>query len=252
MTSARLTSLPAFTASFRTHCSLIPLFAGSGGAILGGYVADKLLKCRRRDGGRCGPTGRVFVMILSNILAAPFAAGALLAPADWNEDLGGFLCLIGSNLLGEMWIGICLALVTELVPKEMRTTSVAIYLFIITNIGGNMPSAVTALANAFSFSDSTKRLRAALLILYPGTYALSSVFFVFLLLIVRRDITKVAEAEGEKKPLTIPNDDGEAPILLAEAGSNSYSLSNDIEGDAPRSKQLRDTLQSDLISNSDL
>lgn len=34
-----------------------------------------------------------------------------------------------------MWIGVCLTIVLELTPRNMHTTSIAIYMFIITNIG---------------------------------------------------------------------------------------------------------------------
>ncbi len=40
-------------------------------------------------------------------------------------------------VIGEMWIGVFLTIVLELTPKKMHTTSIAIYLFIITNIGAS-------------------------------------------------------------------------------------------------------------------
>lgn len=52
-------------------------------------------------------------------------------------------------LTGEVWVGITLAVVIELVPKELRTASIALYLFIISNIGGNMPLLVPPLQNFF-------------------------------------------------------------------------------------------------------
>ncbi len=41
-------------------------------------------------------------------------------------------------IIGEMWIGVCLSVVVELVPKKLRITGIGLYFFIITNIGGNM------------------------------------------------------------------------------------------------------------------
>ena len=59
-------------------------------------------------------------------------------------------CLNASRLfLGEMWISITMTIVIELVPADLRTTCVAMYLFIITNIGGNAPLLVTPIQNAF-------------------------------------------------------------------------------------------------------
>jgi len=48
-----------------------------------------------------------------------------------------------------MWIGVCLTCVLELVPERIRAASVAYYLFIITNIGGNIPLLIPPLRKAF-------------------------------------------------------------------------------------------------------
>ena len=55
-----------------------------------------------------------------------------------------------------MWIGITLAIVVELVPANIRTSAVAVYLFIISNIGGNMPLLVPPIREAFEAADYTK------------------------------------------------------------------------------------------------
>ena len=54
---------------------------------------------------------------------------------------------------GEMWVSVALAVLVELVPSNVRTTAVAVYLFIITNIGGNMPLLVPVLKRAFRASN---------------------------------------------------------------------------------------------------
>jgi hypothetical protein len=51
--------------------------------------------------------------------------------------------------LGEMWVGVALAVLVELVPADVRTTAVAAYFFIISNIGGNMPLLVPPVKKAF-------------------------------------------------------------------------------------------------------
>ena len=48
-----------------------------------------------------------------------------------------------------MWISITMTIVIELVPADLRTSCVALYLFVITNIGGNAPLLVTPIQNAF-------------------------------------------------------------------------------------------------------
>lgn len=67
---------------------------------------------------------------------------------------------------GEMWVSVTLAVVIELVPSNIRTTAIAYYFFIISNIGGNMPLLVPPIEQALG-------LRAALYILYPGCYLLA-------------------------------------------------------------------------------
>ncbi len=44
---------------------------------------------------------------------------------------------------GEMWVGVCLSVVVELVPENLRNTGVGFYFFIISNIGGNMQNLLT-------------------------------------------------------------------------------------------------------------
>jgi hypothetical protein len=51
-----------------------------------------------------------------------------------------------------MWVSVTLAVLVELVPSKIKTTSVAVYFFIISNIGGNMPLLVPALKNLFENS----------------------------------------------------------------------------------------------------
>ena len=55
-----------------------------------------------------------------------------------------------------MWIGITLTIVVEMIPANIRTSAVAVYLFIISNIGGNMPLLVPPFQDAFEKSGFTK------------------------------------------------------------------------------------------------
>lgn len=123
------------------------------------------------------------------IIAAPFAAGALFLKPPW-----AFISLIPSNIIGEMWVGVTLTVVVELVPNTIRSPAVAGYLFIISIIGGNVPLLVPPLKEVTS-------LRTALYILYPGLYLLSSVFFLLTLSSLKRDMRRAKEEEEVIKPL---------------------------------------------------
>ncbi|XP_078605979.1 MFS-type efflux pump MSMEG_3705-like [Branchiostoma floridae x Branchiostoma japonicum] len=162
--------------------SWVPLVGGSCGVLFGGFISDRVVK-------RVGPQGRIWVLVISQLCAAPFAALAL-----YLEPPYAFLMLIPSNIIGEMWVGVTLAVVVELVPSYIRTSTVAVYLFISTNIGGNSPLLVTPLRKATSF-------RTALTILFPGLYVAGSLLFVLTLLVLRRDIKKVKQEEEERQLL---------------------------------------------------
>ncbi|CAH1272345.1 SPNS2 [Branchiostoma lanceolatum] len=170
--------------------SWVPLFSGCFGVLFGGFISDRVVK-------RVGPQGRIWVLVLSQLCAAPFATMAL-----YLEPPYAFLALIPSNIIGEMWVGVTLAVVVELVPSYIRTSTVAVYLFISTNIGGNSPLLVTPLRKATSF-------RTALTILFPGLYVAGSLLFVLTLLVLRRDIKKVKQEEEERQLLLNQGEDPE-------------------------------------------
>ncbi|XP_036382019.1 probable L-galactonate transporter [Megalops cyprinoides] len=147
--------------------SWIPLVGGSLGVLFGGFVSDRVVKRR-------GLTARVWVLVISQVLASPFLLGAL-----WLSPPYAFLMLIPAYIIGEMWVGVALAIVVELVPSSIRTSAVAVYLFIITNIGGSAPLLVTPLSALCG-------LRGALILLYPGAYLTGSILFLAILCVIRR------------------------------------------------------------------
>lgn len=121
------------------------------------------------------------------LLAAPFAAGALFLPDPWC-----FLSLIPSNVIGEMWIGVASAMVVDVAPSKIRTACIAIYLFIITMIGGNFNLLVPPLQDGFENAGASEdqALRWALFLTYPGTYFASSILFLFAFFLTRIDIRR--------------------------------------------------------------
>lgn len=67
-----------------------------------------------------------------------------------------------------MWFGVMLAVLVELIPKEVRTSCLAISTFTIANIAGNLPVLVAIIKVHIAGG-----LRTALMIMYPGFYFLS-------------------------------------------------------------------------------
>lgn len=69
-----------------------------------------------------------------------------------------------------MWFGILFAILVEIVPLQVRSTTVGIFLFVMNNIGGNLPIAVEPVSKDIGYRES-------LYIFYAGFYGISSVMF---------------------------------------------------------------------------
>lgn len=65
-----------------------------------------------------------------------------------------------------MWFGILFAVLVEIVPLAVRSTTVGVFLFVMNNIGGNLPILMEPVRKATSFQDS-------LAIFYAGAYLIS-------------------------------------------------------------------------------
>ncbi len=91
-----------------------------------------------------------------------------------------------------MWIGVASAFVVDIVPTKIRTACIAVYLFIITMIGGNFNILVAPLQSGFKKTGASEdtSLRWALLITYPGVYFLSSILFLIAFFLTRIDIRR--------------------------------------------------------------
>ncbi|ETO20372.1 hypothetical protein RFI_16844, partial [Reticulomyxa filosa] len=171
----------------------IPALFGCLGSVYGGYVSDNYVKHASNSKRLiilvvCN-TYILFMLLLllllmmmtmpkaSNLCAAPFVFGALLTPCPWC-----YLWLIPSNIIGEMWSGIGMAVAVELVPAKMKTTGLAVYFFVI-GLSGFFPALVTPISNLFDSGENGQYLR-ALIVLFPGFYLLSSLLFFLTFFIV--------------------------------------------------------------------
>ncbi|XP_072421856.1 protein spinster homolog 1-like [Chiloscyllium punctatum] len=157
--------------------SWIPLVGGCLGALSGGLISDQLVK-------QSGIHARVWVLVVSQVAAAPFVAGAI-----WLNPPYCFLSLIPANIMGEMGIGVTLTIIVEMVSPSVCSPAVAIYIFIISNVGGNAPLLVTPLTRAWG-------LRAALLVLCPGMYIAGSLLYLLTLILLRRDSRHTSPEES--------------------------------------------------------
>ena len=68
--------------------------------------------------------------------------------------------------LAETWFAILFTVLVEVVPNEVRSVCIAIFLFLMNNVGGNLPVIVSPIADLYD-------LRFALYIIWPGFVATS-------------------------------------------------------------------------------
>lgn len=163
-----------------SYLSWVPLVGGTVGALLGGWVSDKVARTR-------GVAARLWVLIISQLVAIPFLVGVIyLPPNPW-----AFLSLLPAYAIGEMWIGVCLAIVITMAPTDITSAAVALFLFIINNLGGSMPLLVPPLEMAIG-------LRSALLVLFPGLYLLAAVLFAITLSVWKCKEVLAAQKNQEK------------------------------------------------------
>ena len=86
---------------------------------------------------------------------------------------------IPTYVIGEMWIGVCVAVVIDLVPSDLTASAVAVYFFIIQIIGGNMNILEPPIRKQLN-------MRYALLILYPGCYVVGAILFLVTFYLISR------------------------------------------------------------------
>lgn len=124
------------------------------GVVAGGIISDKFV-------AKMGIRSRVMVLAISQIIATPTAFGSVYFTPTW-----AMVSLGVSYIFAEMWFGILFAILVEIVPLKVRSTTVGIFLFFMNNIGGNLPILVEPVSKAIGYRES-------LYIFYAGFYGIS-------------------------------------------------------------------------------
>ncbi|XP_014236282.1 uncharacterized protein LOC106658713 isoform X2 [Trichogramma pretiosum] len=137
---------------------VVTIGIGSIGVVVGGVVSDKFV-------AKMGIRSRVAVLAISQLIATPFAFGSV-----YFSPTGAMITLGISYFFAEMWFGIVFAILVEIVPLSMRSTTIGIFLFVMNNVGGNLPILVEPTSKAIGY-------REALYIYYAGFYLISSIMF---------------------------------------------------------------------------
>ena len=72
-----------------------------------------------------------------------------------------------------MWMGILFAILLELVPANVCSIIVGMFLFVMNNVGGNLPVVIAPIKDMIGFRET-------LFIFYPGGYLLSKTIWAVL------------------------------------------------------------------------
>ena len=138
-----------------TSCSI---FGGGLGVFFGGWISDSLVT-------RFGLHSRLWLLSVATVMAAPCAAGVLS-----TQPPIAFGFLMAYYFLAETWFAILFTVLVEIVPAEVRSVCIAVFLFMMNNVGGNLPVIVAPIAEIHT-------LRWALYIIWAGFVAASGVLF---------------------------------------------------------------------------
>lgn len=131
---------------------------GSIGVVIGGIVSDKFV-------AKMGIRSRVACLAISQLIATPFAFGSV-----YYDPLWAMITLGISYFFAEMWFGIVFAVLVEIVPLQVRSTTIGMFLFVMNNIGGNLPILVDPLAKSIGY-------RGSVMFFYAGFYGISTLLF---------------------------------------------------------------------------
>ncbi|XP_023322348.1 protein spinster homolog 1 [Eurytemora carolleeae] len=134
------------------------VIGGSFGVFAGGFFSDRLVK-------HLGLPSRLWLLALCTLLAAPLAVGTLYFPPPQ-----AMYCLIAYYFLAETWFAVLFTVIVEIVDPEVRSTCIAIFLFCMNQVGGNLPIVVTPLSKTLGY-------RTAMYVMWPGSLTISSVLF---------------------------------------------------------------------------
>jgi len=144
----------------------LPLSAIVGGTVavfLGGSLADRLAS-------QGGAKARLAVLGSALVLSSPLAAGTLFLDPPL-----AFVSLLGYYLLAETWFGILFVTLVEVAPPRVKTSVLGIFLFMMNNVGGNLPVLLDPLSKLVGY-------REALLFLFPGMVGFSGLLFLLAIL----------------------------------------------------------------------
>nr|XP_022910814.1 uncharacterized protein LOC111421851 [Onthophagus taurus] len=191
----------------------VTIVIGGVGIVIGGVVSDKIV-------AKMGIRSRVAVLSISQLISTPFAFGSVYFNPTWAMITLGI-----SYFFAEMWFGILFAILVEIVPLQVRSTTVGLFLFVMNNIGGNLPILVDPVAKDVGYRES-------LYIFYAGAYGISSILFFFTLFFMDGPIkqdTNVKETNGYDNNVFTTSDESNMSTMSIGNGRSRDNHRNRLE-----------------------
>jgi len=179
---------------------LASVVGGSFGVFAGGFFSDRYFQTESgteelsffyRLVSRLGLHSRLWLLSACTIAAAPLATGVL-----YYDPPAAMGFLIVYYLFAETWFAVLFTVIVEIVEPEVRATCIAVFLFCMNQVGGNLPVIVSPLTNELD------DYRSALALVWPGFMALSSLLFFlssFPLCYLARAHQRRAEIEAQRR-----------------------------------------------------
>ena len=143
---------------------------GIVGILFSGFLSDLLIK-------RGHARGRVILLALSGVCAAPFMLAMATVPNPYLALWLLGLSYVATALTSAVWA----AVVTEIVPNQMRGLAVALAILVANLVGMGLGATVVAVVadRVFDGGSDPLALGRALAVVTPTTFLLSSAFGFF-------------------------------------------------------------------------
>ena len=179
---------------------LASCLGGSFGVFAGGYFSDRLVT-------RLGLHSRLWLLSVCTIIAAPLAAATL-----YLQPPKSMATLVIYYLFSETWFAVLFTVIVEIVEPDVRASCIALFLFCMNQVGGNLPVLVTPIKSYLG------DYRLALALLWPGFLCLSALLFLlssFPLCYIERDRqrrppTQQQQSKSTPEPEASRNDSSQA------------------------------------------
>jgi len=138
-------------------CAIV---GGSVGVFIGGYISDLVVT-------RLGLYSRLWLLGACTVVATPFAV--LTLHLDPPHSFGTLMLYY---FFAETWFSLLFTVLVEIVPTSIRSVCIGTFLFLMNNVGGNLPMLIDPLTKMEGVG-----LQTALYIAWPGLIAASGILF---------------------------------------------------------------------------